>query len=177
MIGPLFDMFTGAMFIFSSVKFRNMCKPRTGWPTSIGILWKWASKPTELAGDSECRLTRFHQIRNFLANEIYHFSRPSHQTGLSFNQSSLLHIISSLFSHFCLFQTAILHKMLKLGFWNFKPIFLRMQFSLVATFFLYFWLSVWVEICILNFLMSFQHLYHLTFGDKSARVLDFHIWN
>ena len=155
MIGPLFDMFTGAMFIFSSVKFRNMCKPRTGWPTSIGILWKWASKPTELAGDSECRLTRFHQIRNFLANEIYHFSRPSHQTGLSFNQSSLLHIISSLFSHFCLFQTAILHKMLKLGFWNFKPIFLRMQFSLVATFFLYFWLSVWVEIYILNFLMSF----------------------
>ena len=66
---------------------------------------------------------------------------------------------------------------LKLGFWHFKPIFLRMQFSLVATFFLYFWLSVWVEICILNFLMSFQHLYHLTFGDKSVRVLDFHIWN
>ena len=61
--------------------------------------------------------------------------------------------------------------------WNFKSIFLRMQFSLVATFFLYFWLSVWVEICILNFLMSFQHLYHLTFGDKSVRVLDFHIWN
>ena len=34
-----------------------------------------------------------------------------------------------------LFQNAILHKMLKLGFWNFKSIFLRMQFSLVATFF------------------------------------------
>ena len=135
MIGPISDMFTEAMFIFSSVKSLNMYKSRTGWPTSIGILWKWASKPTELAGDSECRLSRFHQIRNFLANEIYHFSRPSHQTGLSFNQSSLLHIISSLFSHFCLFQTAILHKMLKLGFWNFKPIFLRMQFSLVATFF------------------------------------------
>ena len=44
---------------------------------------------------------------------------------------------------------------LKLRFWNFKPIFLRMQFSLVATFFLYFWLSVWVGIFILNFLMSF----------------------
>ena len=44
---------------------------------------------------------------------------------------------------------------LKLRFWNFKPILLRMQFSLVATFFLYFWLSVWVEIFFLNFLMSF----------------------
>ena len=29
MIGPLFYMFTGAMFIFSSVRFLNMCKPRT----------------------------------------------------------------------------------------------------------------------------------------------------
>ena len=66
--------------------------------------------------------------------------------------------------------------MLKLRYSNFKPIFLRMQFSLVATFFLYFWLSVWAEICILNFLMSFQRLYHLTFGDKSVRALDFQIY-
>ena len=63
-----------------------------------------------------------------------HFSRLSHQTG-SFYLGSLLHIISSLLSHFCLFQNAILHKMLKLGFWNFRPIFLRMQFAVVATFF------------------------------------------
>ena len=60
MIGPLFDMFTGAMFIFSSVRFLNICKPRTGWPTSIGILWKLAGKSAELTGDGECRLTRFH---------------------------------------------------------------------------------------------------------------------
>ena len=120
MIGPLFDMFTS-----SSVKLLCMCKPRTGWLTLIGILWKWAGKPTKLVGDGECRLTRFHPIRNFLANDIYHFSRLSHQTGCLFN----------LLSQFCLFQNAILHKMLKLGFWNFKPIFLRMQFSLVATFF------------------------------------------
>ena len=73
MIGPLFDMFTGAMFIFSSVRFLNMCKPRTGWPTSIGILWEWASKLAELAGDGECRLTQFHPIRNFLANEMHLF--------------------------------------------------------------------------------------------------------
>ena len=84
MIGPLFDMFTSAMFIFSSVRFLNMCKPRTGWSTSTGILRKWASKPAELAGAGECRLTRFHPIRNFLANEIYLFSRLSHQTGCLF---------------------------------------------------------------------------------------------
>ena len=49
MIGPLFDMFTGAMFIFSPVRFLIMCKPRTGWPTAR-ILWKWASKLTKLVG-------------------------------------------------------------------------------------------------------------------------------
>ena len=43
----------------------------------------------------------------------------------------------------------------KLRFWNFRPIFLRMPFSLVVTCFHYFWLSVWVGIYILNILMSF----------------------
>ena len=60
MFGPLFDMCTGAMFIFSSARLLNMCKPREGWPTTIGILWKQASKPTELTGHGQCRLTRFH---------------------------------------------------------------------------------------------------------------------
>ena len=54
---------------------------------------------------------------------------------LPFYLGNSLHIISSLFRQFCLFQNAILHKMLKLGFWNFKLFFLRMQFSLVATYF------------------------------------------
>ena len=49
---------------------------------------------------------------------------------------------------------------LKLRFWHFKSVFLWMHFLLVATFVLYFSWSVWVEIYILNFLMSFQHLYH-----------------
>ena len=87
-IGPPFDMFTDAMFIFSSVRFLNMCKPRTGWSTSTGILRKWASKPAELAGAGECRLTRFHPIRNFLANEIYLFSRLSHQSGCLFTSAA-----------------------------------------------------------------------------------------
>ena len=84
MIGPLFGILAGTMFIFSSVRFLNMCKPRTGLPTSTRILWKWASKPAELAEDGECRLIRFHPIRNFLGNEIYLFSRLSHQTGCLF---------------------------------------------------------------------------------------------
>ena len=54
---------------------------------------------------------------------------------LSFYLGSPFHMISSLFSHFYLFQNAILHKKLKLRFCNFKPVFLRMQFSLVATIF------------------------------------------
>ena len=47
--------------------FQNFCKPRTGWPTLISILWKWASKLTGLAGHGECRLDRFHPIKNFLS--------------------------------------------------------------------------------------------------------------
>ena len=70
--------------VFSSVKFLNMCKPRADWSASTGILWQWASKPTEMAEVGECRLTWFHWIRNFLANEIYHFSRLFHQTGCLF---------------------------------------------------------------------------------------------
>ena len=73
MIGPLFDMFTGATFIFSSVRFLNRCKLRTGWPTSIDILWKLTSKPAELAGDGECKLTWFHPIKNFLGMKFIIF--------------------------------------------------------------------------------------------------------
>ena len=61
--------------------------------------------------------------------------------------------------YFCLFWNANLQRV-EARVCNFETIFLRLQFSLVATFFFYFWLSVWVEICILNFLMSFLHLYH-----------------
>ena len=72
MTGLIFDMFTAAMFFFSE-KFLNVCKPRTtspltAWPTWIGILWKWASMLTKLAGDGEYRLAPFHVITNFLAN-------------------------------------------------------------------------------------------------------------
>ena len=82
-----FDMLTAAMFLFfwKIPKYvqaqNNILSPLIAWPTWIGILWKWASMPTKLAGDGECRLARFHVIRNVLANAIYQFSRLPHQTG------------------------------------------------------------------------------------------------
>ena len=81
MIGPIFDMFTAA--IFFSGKFLNVGKhrttisPLTAWP---GILWKWASVLTKLPEDGESRLALFHATKNLLANEMYNFSRMFHQT-------------------------------------------------------------------------------------------------
>ena len=89
---------------------------------------------------------------------------------------SPLCIISSLFSQFYLFQNAILCKHLKLRFWNVKPIFHRMQFSLVATFFSLVLVISLSWVCILNCLHEL-YLYHLTSGDKSISVLGLHIWN
>ena len=40
---------------------------------------------TKLAGSDECRLARFHPIRNFLANKIYHFQ------GCPIKQAAFLH--------------------------------------------------------------------------------------
>ena len=83
----IFDMFTAAMFIFFSRKFLNMCKFRTTtcplWqagPPGIGILLEWAIMINKLAGDGVSRLALFHAIINFLPNEIYDFSRLSHET-------------------------------------------------------------------------------------------------
>ena len=66
--------------------------------------------------EAHLSLTRSHAIRNFLANEIYHFSRLSHQTGCLFSWAA--HSIwsasySGVFT-FCLFQNSNLQKMLKL---------------------------------------------------------------
>ena len=93
-----------------------------------------ASMLTKLAGYDEYRLTGFHPIRIFLANKIHHFQ------GCLIKQAAFLPgqpvpCNQLLIQPLCLFQNAILRKMLKLGFWNFKPIFLKIQFSLVATFF------------------------------------------
>ena len=59
--------------------------------------------------------------------------------------------------------------MLKLAFWNFEAIFLRMYFLFVATCFLKVWLSVWVDICILNMLHEVLPfiMYYLEIKSKS----------
>ena len=161
-------MCTAAMFIFFSVRFLNICKPRTtfylpGWPNWIGILWKWVSMLTKLAGDGECRLAQFHVIR-FLSNEIYHFFKAVPPNRFPFYLGSLLHIINFLFSHFFLFQNAILHKTLNQGFEILIPFFLRMQFSLVATYF-----SVVLVIYLRRFL-------HLKLQHEFFTFISFNIW-
>ena len=69
--------------------FRNILSLLTGLPTWIGISCKWANMLTELAGDGECRLALFDAIRNFLADEIFHCSRPFHQTSCIFTWAAL----------------------------------------------------------------------------------------
>ena len=114
MISPLFDMYTGAMFIFSTLRFQNCASQEQAIPSRLGFYGSGlASLPSLL---KTVKAGWLGSIRSEIFLEI-----P-------------LHIISSLFSQFCLFQNAILHKILKLGFWNFKLTFLRMQFSYVATF-------------------------------------------
>ena len=94
--------------------------------------------------------------------------------------------------------------MLELGFRNCKSIFLRMLFLFVTTFFVKVSLYVWVDIFILTHLFPMHpfstpwklqvvekewienkwvkqvswgfNIYHLTFGDKSVRLLACRIW-
>ena len=78
-------MFTVAIFIFFYGKFLNECKSRT----TLYTLWQPGPPGLAFYGSgSPClpssRLAPFHAIRNFLANQIYHFSRLSHQTGCLF---------------------------------------------------------------------------------------------
>ena len=84
--------------------------------------------------------------------------------GCSIKQATPFHIISSLFSLFCFFQNAILNNVLKLGFWNFRPIFLKKQFSLVATF-----SSLVLILCLRWYL-------HLTLSHGFLTFISFNIW-
>ena len=163
MIGALFDMFTVVMFIFSSARFLNMCKPRASWSTLIDILWSGlACLPSKLDMMNTVWLGSipseiFFQVKFSILKAVSSKRLP-------FYLGRTLHAVTSLFSHFCLFQNAILHKMLKLRFWNFKPIFLRMEFSLVATF----------------LFSSFGYLFELIFASCTVSwvftIYTFNIW-
>ena len=118
MIGPLLDMFTGALFIFSSVTFLNTCKPRSGWHSAqLGFYGSGlASLPSWLGMVNTGWLS---SIRSeiFLQMKFIIFQRcPIRQAVFLPGQPAPCNHF--LFSHFSLFQNAILHKMLKLEFWN-----------------------------------------------------------
>ena len=72
----------------------------------------------------ESKLVCFNATKNFLVNEIHHFSRLSHITDCHTYLSSPLYIICSLFRYYCLFLNAIFHKTLKNKI--VKPFFIRM---------------------------------------------------
>ena len=78
------------LLLFFSGKFLNVCKPRTTlyplWqPGPTGLTFYGSELTCLQAGwDGDCRLVLFHVIKNFLANEICHFSWLSHQTGCPF---------------------------------------------------------------------------------------------
>ena len=67
------DMFTVGMFIFYSATLMNRCKPRTGWFTSIGILWKWARNRAKQAGDGQCRRLGYIRSKLFLKMKVIIF--------------------------------------------------------------------------------------------------------
>ena len=108
--------------------------------------------------DGKCWLARFHAIRNFLASGIYHLSRLSHQTGCLFTWEAPAPYNQ------LLIQPLLLVPECYLGFWNFKPIYLKMQFSLIATLF-----SLLLVICLSWYL-------HLELSHEFLTFISFYIW-
>ena len=100
------------------LSFPKMCKLRT----TLYLVWS--------AGPPGLQLYGWWKLARFGSMWLEIFSQMKFITFLvcPTSQASSFHIISSLFSHFCLFQNAILHKMLKLGLWNFKPFFSECSF-------------------------------------------------
>ena len=154
------------LFFFCEIL--NMCRPRT----TFYLLW-WAG-PFGLAfygSGPACLLSRLLMVNagwlGFIQSEIFLQIKFIIFQGCSTKQAAFLPgqpvtYNQLLIHHFSLFQNAILHKMLKLGFWNFKPIFLRMQFSLVAAFF-----SLVLVICLswyLHLKLSHEFLAFISFN-------------
>ena len=81
---PFFDMFTAAMLIFFCCEISKHVQAKNGLSHLDCHFMEWASILPKLAKDDECRLARFHPIRNFLANKTYHFLKLSYRTGCIF---------------------------------------------------------------------------------------------
>ena len=153
--------------LFFSARFLNMCKPRT----KLYLLWRAGPPGLVFYGTGLAHLPNWLGMVNsgwlgFMWSEVFlqkkFITFPLNR--LPFYLGSSLHIISSLLSHFYLLQNAILHKMFKLGLWDFKPIFLRMKFSFVETFF-----SLVLVICLSWYL-------HLKLSNEFLTFISFNIW-
>ena len=141
---------------FFSVRFLNMCKPRT---TFHLLWWTWPSGLTFYGGGAAYLLSWIGMANagwlGSMRSEIFFQMKFTIFQGCSTKEDAFLSgqptpCNQLLTPYFCLFRNTILHKMLKLGFWNFKPFFLRMQISLVAAFFFFF--------------SSFSHLFEWIFA-------------
>ena len=139
-----FDMFTVAMVIFFSVIFLNICKPRTTFYLLLGACQSGlafygkgpAHLPSWLGMMNTGWLSSMRSEVPLQMKFIIFQGCPTKRGASLLGQPAAYN--QFLIQLVLLVQNAILHKMLKLEFWNFKPIFLRMhsgmQFSLVATF-------------------------------------------
>ena len=114
MIGPLFDMFTGAFFIFSSVKFLNTCKPRSAWHSAqLGFYGSGLAGLPSWLGMVNAGWLSSIRSEIFLQMKFIIFQRcPIRQAVFLPGQPAPYNHF--LFSHFSLFQNAIL----QLAFWN-----------------------------------------------------------
>ena len=143
MIGPLKFWHVYCCHVyFISARFINICKPRTTvypfWQTGppefsfygsvLACLWA-SSEWWMQAGSIPCDQKSSYKL-NLLLFEAVSPNR------LPFYLDSPLHMINSLFSHLYLFQNSFLQKILELGFWYLKPIFLRIPFYWLQNFFL-----------------------------------------
>ena len=125
--------------LFFSARFLNMCKVRTPlylwWagPPRLGFygcgpawLQSWLGM-VNVDGLGSMRSEICLKIKFFIFQVC-----PTKQAAILPGQHAPY---NQLLIQLCLFQNVISHKMLKFVSWNSKPIFLRMQFSLVATLF------------------------------------------
>ena len=142
MIGPLkFLHVYCCQVYFISVRFLNNCMPRK----TVYLLWQAGLPGLAFCGGALARLLTYWDdwAKCTRAGSVLcghsiscKWNLPFfHQKGCLFYLSNLLHIINPLFSHFCSFQNAIFHKMLKPGFWAFKVMFLSFAAFINASIF------------------------------------------
>ena len=144
MISPLTCLLL--ICLFFSVRFLNMCQPRTTFclhsgPSVLAFYGSGTRYLLSWLGMVNAGWLNSKQSEIFLQMEFIIFQ--------DFFYIAFLPGQSAPYNRFLVQPLLFSHKMLKLRFWNFKSVFLRMQFSLVAAIFFY---------------SSFSHLFELIFA-------------